>query len=95
MNRIGSKENLIKEVMKLLGQVVTPTRIYEALSFIEEIKEYNYKNEVSVYFYYNDDDDLFLTENSSEVDFDAELIVEIQWSNNPKSKGFWGKTYNQ
>lgn len=93
MNKIGSKENLIKEVMKLLADIVTPTRIYETLHFIETIKKYNFKNEVPVYFYYNDDDDLFLTEDSNEVDFDAELVVEIQWSNNPKSKGFWGRVY--
>ena len=79
MYKIGSKQNLIKELMRVLGEAVVPTRIDEALRLLNDIKEYDFKQKVSVYFYYDEiiDDFICLTENKDEVDWDAELVVEI------------------
>jgi len=79
MHKIGSKQNLIKELMRVLGEAVVPTRIDEALRLLNDIKKYDFKYKVSVYFYYDEiiDDFICLTENKDEVDWDAELVVEI------------------
>ena len=79
MYKIGSKQNLIKELMRVLGETVVPTRINEALRLLSDIQEYDFKQKVSVYFYYDEiiDDVICLTENKEEVDWDAELVVEI------------------
>lgn len=79
MHKVGSKQNLIKELMRVLSEAVVPTRIDEALRLLNDIKEYDFKQKVSVYFYYDEviDDVICLTENKNEVDWDAELVVEI------------------
>ena len=93
MNKIGSRNNLIKELMKVLGDNVTPSRIGEALELLNNIKEYDFKNDVSVYFYYDEyiDDVICLTENKDEVDWDTELIVEMVYDE--KTKSFYGHIY--
>ena len=93
MDRVGSKENLIRELMRVLGEAVKPNRIYEALRLLKDIQEYDFKHKTSVYFYYDEiiDDAICLTENKDEVDWDAELIVEIQLSD---KTGFYARVFN-
>jgi len=91
MNRVGSRQNLIKELMGVLGKTVVPQRINEAMSILSDIQEYNFKPKTNVYFYYDEiiDDVMCLTENKNEVDWEAELVVEIQYAND--EKGFYAQ----
>lgn len=94
MKRAGTRNNLIKNIMKLLAQDVSSSRIGEAIKILNQIEQYDFKPNASVYFYYDEfiDDVMFLTENNNEVDWDASIVVEIKLSNNPK-EGFGVAVY--
>lgn len=83
MKRIGTKNNLVKTLMELLAKEVAASRIEEALHILNAIISYEFKQGVSVFFYYDEimDDTICLTENKEEIDWEASLIVEIMLSN--------------
>lgn len=81
--RVGSKRNLVKRLMGLLADVVCEQDIYSAISLLDKIKDYQFSINKPVYFFYDkvSGDELFLTENKDEVDWESELVVEIVLSN--------------
>lgn len=81
--KVGSKRNLIKQLMRLLADEVCEQEIYSAIRLLDKIKDYNFTVNKPVYFYYDKvlGDEIFLAENASDVEWESKLVVEIVLSN--------------
>lgn len=53
MVKIGSKNNLIKNMMAVLGNKIAEARIGEAMKLLNEICKCEFTPDVPVFFYYD------------------------------------------